>query len=58
MLFGDPIEKTRDFILCCSINYPNPDILPPEQVIVANRIATFEFLQLACQLNLCYPLPN
>jgi hypothetical protein len=35
-------------------NYPNPDVLPPEQVIAANGTTAFEFLQLASQLNPCY----
>jgi hypothetical protein len=35
-------------------NYPDPNVLPAEQVVAANGTTAFEFLQLAAQVNPCY----
>ena len=35
-------------------NYPDPNILPLEQVVAPNKTTAFEFLQLAAQINPCY----
>ena len=35
-------------------NYPNPNILPPEQVVAPGGTVAFEFLHLAAQINPCY----
>ena len=35
-------------------NYPDPNILPAQQVVAPNGTAAFEFLQLAAQINPCY----
>ena len=35
-------------------NYPDPNILPLQQVVAPNETTAFEFLQLAAQINPCY----
>ncbi|XP_028410477.1 uncharacterized protein LOC114533093 isoform X2 [Dendronephthya gigantea] len=35
-------------------NYPDPNVLPPQQIVAPNGTTAFEFLQLASQINPCY----